>query len=96
MTASVKAKWLRFLILVLGGGTIYKLSNLKDAFYIPMQEHMGLTHTQIGTLLSVNAIVATALFATSTIVALEKLSRVRTVLAEASAESLAPKAATAC
>lgn len=62
MTASVKAKWLRFLILVLGGGTIYKLSNLKDAFYIPMQEHMGLTHTQIGTLLSVNAIVATALF----------------------------------
>ncbi|MFJ4444716.1 nitrate/nitrite transporter [Pseudomonas sp. NPDC089422] len=62
MTTSVKAKWLRFLILVLGGGTIYKLSSLKDAFYIPMQEHMGLSHTQIGTLLSVNAIVATALF----------------------------------
>ncbi|BAN46972.1 MFS transporter [Metapseudomonas resinovorans] len=62
MTAQAKAKWLRFLVLVLGGGTIYKLSNLKDAFYIPMQEQMGLSHTEIGTLLSVNAIVATALF----------------------------------
>lgn len=62
MTAQTKAKWLRFLVLILGGGTIYKLTNLKDAFYIPMQEHMGLTHTEIGTLLSINAIVATALF----------------------------------
>ncbi|AXM95335.1 MFS transporter [Pseudomonas plecoglossicida] len=62
MTAQAKAKWLRFLVLVLGGGTIYKLASLKDAFYIPMQEHMGLSHTQIGTLLSANAIVATALF----------------------------------
>ncbi|MEL7939617.1 MFS transporter [Pseudomonas delhiensis] len=62
MTAQAKAKWLRFLVLVLGGGTIYKLANLKDAFYIPMQEHMGLTHTQIGALLSANAIIATALF----------------------------------
>lgn len=60
MTA--QAKWLRFLVLVLGGGTIYKLASLKDAFYIPMQEHMGLSHTQIGTLLSANAIIATALF----------------------------------
>ena len=62
MTAQNKAKWLRFLILILGGGTIYKLANLKDAFYIPMQEYMGLSHTQIGTLLSANAIIATALF----------------------------------
>lgn len=62
MTTATRAKWLRFLVLVLGGGTIYKLANLKDAFYVPMQENMGLTHTQIGTLLSVNAIVATLLF----------------------------------
>lgn len=62
MTASTRAKWLRFLVLILGGGTIYKLASLKDAFYIPMQENMGLTHTEIGTLLSANAIVATALF----------------------------------
>lgn len=62
MTTAAKAKWLRFLVLVLGGGTIYKLANLKDAFYVPMQENMGLTHTEIGTLLSVNAVVATLLF----------------------------------
>ncbi|WP_372874850.1 nitrate/nitrite transporter [Pseudomonas sp.] len=62
MTAEAKAKWLRFLVLVLGGGTIYKLASLKDAFYVPMQEFMGLSHTEIGTLLSANAIVATALF----------------------------------
>lgn len=62
MTAEAKAKWLRFLVLVVGGGTIYKLASLKDAFYVPMQEFMGLSHTEIGTLLSANAIVATALF----------------------------------
>ncbi|SFT81157.1 MFS transporter [Pseudomonas marincola] len=62
MTARDKAKWLRFLVLVIGGGTIYKLANLKDAFYVPMQEYMGLTHTEIGMLLSANAIIATALF----------------------------------
>ncbi|NQD94525.1 MFS transporter [Pseudomonas sp. CrR25] len=62
MTAQAKAKWLRFLVLILGGGTIYKLANLKDAFYVPMQEYMGLSHTEIGTLLSANAIIATALF----------------------------------
>lgn len=62
MTAASRAKWLRFIVLILGGGTIYKLANIKDAFYVPMQEIMGLTHTQIGNLLSVNAIIATALF----------------------------------
>ena len=62
MTTRDKAKWLRFLILILGGGTIYKLANLKDAFYVPMQTFMGLTHTEIGLLLSANAIIATALF----------------------------------
>jgi sugar phosphate permease len=62
MTAAQRAKWLRFLVLILGGGTIYKLASLKDAFYVPMQEHMGLSHTEIGALLSANAIIATALF----------------------------------
>lgn len=62
MTTANRAKWLRFLVLVLGGGTVYKLASLKDAFYVPMQQEMGLSHTQIGTLLSVNAIVATAMF----------------------------------
>lgn len=57
-----KAKWGRFALLVMGGGTIYKLANIKDVFYIPMQEHFGLTNTEIGALLSINSIVATALF----------------------------------
>ena len=42
-------KWFTFFILVLGAGTIYKVASLKSAFYVPMQEFMGLTHTQIGT-----------------------------------------------
>mgnify|MGYP000470426677 CR=1 FL=1 len=62
MNAATRAKWLRFVVLILGGGTIYKLANIKDAFYVPMQQDMGLTHTEIGTMLSINAIVATVLF----------------------------------
>ncbi|MBM3112365.1 MFS transporter [Pseudomonas arcuscaelestis] len=62
MTTQDKAKWFKFLILILGGGTIYKLANLKDAFYVPMQTFMGLSHTEIGLLLSANAIIATGLF----------------------------------
>lgn len=52
-------KWFTFIILVLGAGTIFKLSSLKDAFYVPMQEFMGLTHTQIGAALSVYGLVQT-------------------------------------
>jgi len=52
-------KWFTFIILVLGGGTIYKLSSLKDAFYIPMQEQFHLTHTQIGNAMSIYSTIAT-------------------------------------
>lgn len=52
-------KWFTFVVLVLGAGTIFKLSSLKDAFYVPMQEFMGLTHTQIGAALSVYGLVQT-------------------------------------
>ncbi|SCY40439.1 MFS transporter [Desulfoluna spongiiphila] len=45
-------RWFRFMVLVLGGGTIYKLASLKDAFYVPMQEYFNLTHTQIGNAMS--------------------------------------------
>lgn len=45
-------KWFTFVVLVISGGTIFKLSSLKDAFYIPMQEFMGLSHTQIGAAIS--------------------------------------------
>lgn len=50
-------KWFTFVVLVIGGGTIFKLSSLKDAFYVPMQEFMGLSNTQIGLALSVYGLV---------------------------------------
>lgn len=52
-------KWFTFCVLVLGAGTIFKLSSLKDAFYVPMQKFMGLSHTQIGAALSVYGLVQT-------------------------------------
>lgn len=44
---------------MLGAGTIYKLGFLKDAFYVPMQEFMGLSHTQIGTAMSIAGLIST-------------------------------------
>lgn len=44
---------------MLGAGTIYKLGFLKDAFYMPMQEFMGLSHTQIGTAMSIAGLIST-------------------------------------
>lgn len=55
----VDKKWISFGILMLGAGTIYKLGFLKDAFYVPMQEFMGLSHTQIGTAMSVAGLIST-------------------------------------
>lgn len=52
-------KWISFGILMIGAGTIYKLGFLKDAFYVPMQEFMGLSHTQIGTAMSVAGLIST-------------------------------------
>lgn len=41
-------KWMKLCFLILGGGTIFKLSSMKDVFYVPMQVDWGLTNTQIG------------------------------------------------
>ncbi|MFH0361968.1 MFS transporter [Escherichia coli] len=41
-------KWMKLCFLILGGGTIFKLSSMKDVFYVPMQADWGLTKTQIG------------------------------------------------
>ncbi len=67
MKDSLKAKavkaapnrWLVFCILTLSGGIAFKLSSMKDMFYVPMQEFMGLTNTQIGGALSAYGIVQT-------------------------------------
>ena len=55
----IDKKWISFGTLMLGAGTIYKLGFLKDAFYVPMQEFMGLSHTQIGTAMSVAGLIST-------------------------------------
>lgn len=52
-------KWVSFGALMLGAGTIYKLGFMKDAFYVPMQEFMGLSHTQIGTAVSIAGLIST-------------------------------------
>ncbi|MDO5550401.1 MAG: MFS transporter, partial [Lachnospiraceae bacterium] len=52
-------KWISFGTLMLGAGTIYKLGFLKDAFYVPMQEFMGLSHTQIGVAMSIAGWIST-------------------------------------
>ncbi|MDD7390306.1 MAG: MFS transporter, partial [Lachnospiraceae bacterium] len=56
---SLDKKWISFGTLMLGAGTIYKLGFMKDAFYVPMQEFMGLSHTQIGTAMSVAGLIST-------------------------------------
>lgn len=52
-------KWARLCFLVLGGGTIFKLSSMKDVFYVPMQNDWGLTNTQIGLGFTVYTIIQT-------------------------------------
>lgn len=46
-------------LLIMGGGTIFKLSSIKDVFYVPMQESWGLSNAEIGLGLSVYAVVQT-------------------------------------
>ena len=41
-------RWLVFCILTLSGGIAFKLSSMKDMFYVPMQQFMGLSNPQIG------------------------------------------------
>ncbi|MEG1639329.1 MAG: MFS transporter [Ruthenibacterium sp.] len=52
-------RWLVFCILTFSGGIAFKLSSMKDMFYVPMQQFMGLSNTQIGGALSAYGIVQT-------------------------------------
>lgn len=52
-------KCMKLCFLILGGGTIFKLSSMKDVFYVPMQADWGLTNTQIGFGFTVYAAVQT-------------------------------------
>ncbi|MGP7822999.1 MFS transporter [Proteus mirabilis] len=52
-------KWGKLCFLILGGGTIFKLSSMKDVFYVPMQQDWGLSNTQIGFGFTIHAIIQT-------------------------------------
>lgn len=52
-TKQSKQKILTLLVLMLVSGTMYKVYFLIDAFYVQMQNFMGLSHTQIGFIYSV-------------------------------------------
>lgn len=52
-------KWGKLCFLILGGGTIFKLSSMKDVFYMPMQQDWGLSNTQIGFGFTIYAIIQT-------------------------------------
>ncbi|MGX5576023.1 MFS transporter [Bacillus toyonensis] len=57
MDTTKKNKWFALVVLILGGGTIFKLPFLKDAFYVPMMDYFHLSHTQIGVILSIYGII---------------------------------------
>jgi len=54
-----KSKILSLTVLMLAAGTMYKLYFMDGAFYVQMQEYLGLSHTQIGVLYSVSGWVST-------------------------------------
>ena len=59
MMKAAPNRWFTFCILTLSGGIAFKLGSMKDMFYVPMQEFMGLTNTQIGGAMSAYGIVQT-------------------------------------
>lgn len=56
---NIHNRWITFCVLIFSGGVAFKLSSIKDMFYVPMQQFMGLSHTQIGGAMSAYGIVQT-------------------------------------
>ena len=50
---SIFRRWLVMTILCLSGGIIFFLPFLTEVYYIPLQEVLGLSKTQLGSLMSV-------------------------------------------
>lgn len=42
-----------FIVLTMATGIVYKLPYIQDIFYVPVQESLNLTHTQLGNILSI-------------------------------------------
>lgn len=55
----MRNKWISLGFLILGAGTVYKMSSIKDVFYAPMVDVWGLTNTQIGLAFTFYAIAQT-------------------------------------
>ncbi len=49
---SIFRRWLVMTILCLSGGIIYFLPFLGEVYYIPLQDALGLSKTQLGSLMS--------------------------------------------
>lgn len=54
-----KQKWLSYFVLLLTGGTMYKLYFMDGAFYVQMQQYFGLSNTQIGIIYSISGWIST-------------------------------------
>lgn len=46
-------KYLIFIVLTMATGVIYKLPYIQEIFYVPLQESLNLTHSQLGNILSI-------------------------------------------
>lgn len=55
---STLRRWMIMLCLCLSGGVIYLLPYLREVYYLPMQEALHLTNTQLGVLMSVFGVTA--------------------------------------
>ena len=55
---STVRRWMIMLCLCLSGGVIYLLPYLREVYYLPMQEALNLTNTQLGVLMSVFGVAA--------------------------------------
>jgi len=55
---STLRRWLVMLCLCLSGGVIYLLPYLREVYYLPMQEALHITNTQLGVLMSVFGVMA--------------------------------------
>lgn len=51
-------RWLVMICLCLSGGIIYLLPYLREVYYLPLQDALGLTNTQLGVLMSVFGVTA--------------------------------------
>lgn len=63
-----------FIILTLATGIVYKLPYIQDVFYVPVQQSLNLTHTQLGNILSVSGMFSTFGFLAS-IYFIDKVSK---------------------